>query len=152
MLSAWSNRIALIPFVWSGGNTLRARERAAAALRQHIEAIVGRYPGAAHYLLAHSHTGNIALYALRDDAVARRIRGVACLSTPFLHLRRRKLGRITVSSIVAGLAVWMIGGVAILCQSLLRWSEDAAVLTALVTTASVVTPMVRFRDGRRRRC
>jgi hypothetical protein len=34
--------------------------------------------------------------------------------------------------------------VATLCQSLLGWSEDAAVVTALVTAATVVTTMVRF--------
>jgi hypothetical protein len=44
LVSAWGDRIALMPFLWSGGNTLRARERAASALRQHIDAVVARYP------------------------------------------------------------------------------------------------------------
>lgn len=144
LVSAWGDRIALLPFVWSGGNTLRAREHAASALRQHIGKVAARYPDAAHYLLAHSHGGNIALYALGEQATARRVHGLACLSTPFLHLRRRRLGRITVSSIVAGVVVWMIGSVSVLGQSLLGLSEDAAGLTAVVTTATVVTAMVRF--------
>ena len=47
-----------------------------------------------HFVIAHSHGGNIALYALRDPAVRERITGVATLATPFLIARERNLGSI----------------------------------------------------------
>lgn len=39
------------------------------------------------YIVAHSHGGNIALHALRDPDVLKKITGVICLSTPFLFYK-----------------------------------------------------------------
>lgn len=44
------------------------------------------YPHARHFIIAHSHGGNIVCYALRDHPeLAQNIAGVITLSTPFLH-------------------------------------------------------------------
>ena len=44
-----------------------------------------------HGIVAHSHGGNVALYALRDVALRRKIDGVVTLGTPFIHCRPRPL-------------------------------------------------------------
>jgi hypothetical protein len=51
-----------------------------------------RWPNAHHFIIAHSHGGNIALHALHDTDLKRSIAGIACLATPFLNVRRRDLG------------------------------------------------------------
>src|SRR4051794_35949670 len=42
-------------------------------------------PAAARFIVAHSHGGNVAMYAMRDPAVRARITGVVCLATPFIQ-------------------------------------------------------------------
>jgi hypothetical protein len=79
-------------FSWSGSNSHRARCRAATALRQHIRNCTNIYPQQDHFIIAHSHGGNVVLYALRDKDIADSVRGVVCLSTPFIHCRHRVLG------------------------------------------------------------
>lgn len=75
------------PFVWSGRNTLQARTDAAQALRAHLQALLQRFPRAHHAVVAHSHGGNVALTALADEALAKRMLGVVTLGTPFLSAR-----------------------------------------------------------------
>src|SRR2546421_3776899 len=76
-------------FAWSGSNSHSARCRAATDLRQHIRDCKGSYPLQDHFLIAHSHGGNVVLYALRDKTAAASVRGVICLSTPFIQCRHR---------------------------------------------------------------
>jgi hypothetical protein len=80
------------PFRWSGGNSPRSRLSAAAELQRHLRRVASNHRGAQHLLVAHSHGGNVALYALRDPETAREVRGLACFSTPFVHARPRDLG------------------------------------------------------------
>ncbi len=79
------------PFRWSGGNSVRARARAAEELHEHLQALVAEFPDARLAVVAHSHGGNVALHALRDEVLARKVFGVACLGTPFLNVRERTL-------------------------------------------------------------
>ena len=82
--------VLLVPFRWSGANTLRARHNGSQALSAHLRSFIGSHPAARHYIIAHSHGGNVAMYALREDDLRRRIDGLVCLSTPFLQVRRRE--------------------------------------------------------------
>jgi len=93
----------IVEFPWTGGNSVWARIHAAGAegdfgkavtrdapsLRDHIAGIAKEHPGAAQVLVAHSHGGNVCQYALRDASTASRVRGLVCLSTPFVHARLR---------------------------------------------------------------
>ena len=74
----------LVPFVWSGANTMAGRRKGSQALVTHLRASIHRHPDAHHYIIAHSHGGNIAMYALREDDIKRRVDGVVCLSTPLI--------------------------------------------------------------------
>jgi hypothetical protein len=80
------------PFRWTGSNSHRARCLAAIQLRQHIKNCASKYLPQDHFIIAHSHGGNVALYALRDKSMARYVSGVVCLSTPFIHCRVRDFG------------------------------------------------------------
>jgi hypothetical protein len=79
-------------FQWSGRNSFSARRKATNGLAAHMKRVVRKWPNARHYIIAHSHGGNIALYALRDNEVNRAVAGIVCLATPFLHARPRDLG------------------------------------------------------------
>jgi hypothetical protein len=103
------------PFVWSGGNSVRARAEAVDRLRDHIGKVRERYPRSQHALIAHSHGGNVVLSALADFHLAKNTLGVATLGTPFLHasLREREplFGPMDgfVAALFAGIAVFAVG-------------------------------------------
>ena len=75
---------------WSGRNTVSARARGAVVLQEHVLKVATEYPRGQHFVIGHSHGGNVALYALRDPAVAEHVSGIISLATPFLHARRRR--------------------------------------------------------------
>ena len=72
---------------WSGANTNRARLRAAASLHESLIAKKREFPLARHFVIGHSHGGNVALYALNLTTSADLVSGVICLATPFLWFR-----------------------------------------------------------------
>jgi hypothetical protein len=130
-------------FSWSGGNSLSARRTAAARLRERI--LGDPVPeGTRHFVVAHSHGGNIALYALGDPQVRKRITGVATLATPFLIARKRDLGRHGLILFCAGFAVWTL--LAAIFVRRLFW-PDAEFLPPVVGTAAfllMATVMVKL--------
>jgi len=79
-------------FQWSGRNSATARAQAAAEFSDWVEARNTDRPRL-HFVIAHSHGGNVVLRAMANSATRRAISGVACLSTPFLHVRQRKIGQ-----------------------------------------------------------
>lgn len=85
--------VKLERFLWSGQNSHRARREAGYRLEHHLRRLVAKYPSAEHYVVCHSHGGNVALYALRDEGLQKRLAGVVCLSTPFLNFSERPMGR-----------------------------------------------------------
>lgn len=78
-------------FQWSGRNSERARRSAAKELRTFVEAGLSEAPDARHFVVAHSHGGNIAL-ALGAD-ITSRIEGIICLATPVIVSRKKQLDR-----------------------------------------------------------
>ena len=77
-------------FTWSGSNRSSSRIKAADNLINHIAKLRELYPKACLLIAAHSHGGNVALYAynkLNDKSL---ISGIICFSTPFLNLSVRK--------------------------------------------------------------
>jgi hypothetical protein len=146
LTETWGGQIGLMPLRWSGGNTVRARARAAADLATHIDAVARQFPAAHHYVVAHSHGGNVALYALRQRSRAR-INGLACLSTPFLHVRNRNLGQVSISSISAGLFISVVIVVQTLLERQFAWTEDGSLFAAL-STAAVLTALFHMGSQR----
>jgi pimeloyl-ACP methyl ester carboxylesterase len=75
-------------FNWSGQNSVSARETAAVRLSQLLQQSVADFPGVPHFVIGHSHGGNVALSAaaLPDLANVH----VICLSTPILYAVPRR--------------------------------------------------------------
>lgn len=105
--AALGDDVVFIPFRWSGMNWPAARYRAARRLRDHFGDTARRYADRSHYVVAHSHGGNVCLYALRDAERAGTAlpRGVVCLSTPFIAAQPRP---ITLFRFVATYAVLLV--------------------------------------------
>jgi hypothetical protein len=79
-------------FEWSGKNEHLARAEAVSELKNQLTRQVDELPHADHYIVAHSHGGNIALYALADPTLQDRIIAAICLNTPFIAVLRRNMG------------------------------------------------------------
>ncbi len=79
------------PFNWSGDNSHTARKTAGVALADKIRSFNRQNPGSPQYIVAHSHGGNVAAYALSDSDVSANVVGVVCLGTPFIKARARDL-------------------------------------------------------------
>ena len=71
-------------FKWSGANSVSARSDAAKELRNELTKTIEEHQTATHWIVAHSHGGDVALRALRDKSAANHLSGLVCLSTPFL--------------------------------------------------------------------
>ena len=93
-------------FCWSGSNTHSARLKAGKELAIHLRQLIRDFPGARQFVAAHSHGGNVALYAMDDDDSPDGVKlgenecigGVITLATPFLVLRKRLLPSFVLSS------------------------------------------------------
>src|ERR1700674_4795124 len=59
--------VDVLYWTWTARNRAQARATAAEALRERLRADRAQYPEANHYVIAHSHAGNIALHAVADD-------------------------------------------------------------------------------------
>ncbi|MFZ3328128.1 MAG: hypothetical protein WA231_20570, partial [Methylocella sp.] len=124
------------PFQWSGRNSHYARSRAATALRQHIQNCSERYFGADQFVIAHSHGGNVALYALRDPAVRGDVRGIVGLSTPFIYCRRRDLGLGGLFSVgVFLLALYGMAAQGLILRLLPDWTSTPRKFVAMLSLA-----------------
>jgi pimeloyl-ACP methyl ester carboxylesterase len=72
-------------FEWSGRNTHKARIKAGSQLADHIRELKKRYPLSKHFIVAHSHGGNVALLAHKHLPQNLHATGVTTLGTPFLY-------------------------------------------------------------------
>lgn len=95
---------ACYPFEWSGSNSVAARMKATDDLADHLRRNRARHPEAQHFIIAHSHGGNIAYYALQQDPLLiEQISGIVSLSTPFLYVQPRSTSRIATFNLLAQL-------------------------------------------------
>src|SRR5260221_5348567 len=107
---AFGKHVAFQPFSWSGDNTVYARKEAGDELADRLNTIHAAHPDVRQVLIAHSHGGNIAVYALRDLRGDVNVAGIACIATPFLHANLRDeriFDRKTLQGALAGL--WSLG-------------------------------------------
>jgi hypothetical protein len=102
-------------FNWSGDNNHSARLQAGNELRQQLRETVRKHPKAKHFIVAHSHGGNVTLYALRDKQLRTTICGVVCIGTPFITCRERSFTATlhllsTLITLLAALLPGLLGG------------------------------------------
>jgi hypothetical protein len=90
--------VVIIPFEWGGWNNHASRYRASRRLIDQLKGTpeskgtLDQFPDAKHYLICHSHGGNVAMYAINGGRFGDKITGVVSLATPFLIARKRDLG------------------------------------------------------------
>ena len=58
---------SMYPFLWSGANSVRERDRAAHELAEHLRAKQLEHSNSTQVVIAHSHGGNVALRALTSQ-------------------------------------------------------------------------------------
>ena len=91
--------VRLRRFIWSGLNTHQARRQAADLFIEQVRASSSRH----HYVVAHSHAGNVVRDASeRAPDIAQKIQGVSLLSTPFIfrkHVERTGRGFVIAHSL-----------------------------------------------------
>jgi alpha-beta hydrolase superfamily lysophospholipase len=77
----------VMPFQWSGRNSIAARRAAGASLAECLDRIRHDDPQAALYVIAHSHGGSVVAYAtkLRPEIV-HKVDGFVALATPWVGL------------------------------------------------------------------
>jgi hypothetical protein len=83
--------VHISPFLWSGANSVRERDRAAHQLVEHIRAKQSDYPSSTQVIVAHSHGGNVALRALDQLGTMRDEVFIATIATPFVEILRSKI-------------------------------------------------------------
>jgi hypothetical protein len=112
MRTEWPNSparpVSFTIFEWSGENSHQARLTAASELATHLRAIADAHNGAAHFVVAHSHGGNVALAALSEDSARRSVDAIACLNTPFIQCRARSVLPAIIALIVCNPFVWLM--------------------------------------------
>lgn len=85
----YKDRVVVKTFGWSGGNSHEARLEAADKLTEVLKNTFQQFPDERHFVIAHSHGGNITLYAARDETVRFRLSGALFIATPFIHCKKR---------------------------------------------------------------
>lgn len=76
-------------FNWSGANNHRERLASGEKFRSFLRLRMQRFPESHHFVIAHSHGGNIAMYALRDRKIAEAMSGLITMGTPFISSSNR---------------------------------------------------------------
>lgn len=109
-------------FSWNSRNTHAARAEAGVRLARFIRAGHAQCPGARHFIIAHSHGGNVALYAMRDEAARQAVAGIVTLATPFIRTRRRVLSR------YVHVITWLLIAMPIVLGSVMFYDSRSAFL------------------------
>lgn len=86
-LEANVDEIVFDSFEWSGRNTHKARIKAGYELADHIVQLRKGLPDCRHFIVAHSHGGNVALLAHKHLPAELHALGIATLGTPFVYAR-----------------------------------------------------------------
>lgn len=103
------------------------------------------FPDAEHWVIAHSHGGNVALYALRDPEVAQRLDGIVTLAAPFIQCKPRSYSADAIT--IWPLLFMSIGMVlmlvlfAALALYVFHLTDDAAALFTIVGTLAGEVPL-----------
>ena len=97
-------------FAWTGWNTHAARLRAGRRLGRVLRSILEADSTNDVCVVAHSHGGNVACYALGELGVLAKRVSLVTLATPFLHFRARSFSQnVRVMIAVASMVIATVG-------------------------------------------
>jgi hypothetical protein len=109
---------AIVPFEWSGRNSIVARRTAGAALVEHLGRIRHDHPSAAIYVIAHSHGGCVFAYSVKlRPEIVDQVDGFIGLATPWVGVEpctyavalRKMLAKLALFVVYAGSLLALIG-------------------------------------------
>ncbi|USJ27576.1 Mbeg1-like protein [Ensifer adhaerens] len=122
--------------VWSGANSISARDAAARSLAAELDNLQTMSPQADIVVVGHSHGGNIAIQSLSYLAPTTEAPLIVSIATPFFRVFERKRRAFSfVMAAVAGLIMLqsMIGPVLKAIESLsLRWVGESSLYYAII--------------------
>lgn len=131
--------------VWTGENSCQARWNAADRLQERLAHLRRAYPAARLIVIAHSHGGNVALYACRRDDVDRMVDGIVCLATPFVSAHAQRIyGDMPLALFTTG-AMASLAGISLAPMALA--SIGFYILTLLSLASMALRNMRRRRRG-----
>lgn len=87
VLQEMPSNVTLHSFRWTGANNQRERRVAAAKLAGSVRDTSAD----THIFIGHSHGGNVAMYAAELLPESKRLLGIVCFGTPFIHCHPRDL-------------------------------------------------------------
>lgn len=114
-------------------------------LAEALKASFREFPDAEHWVIAHSHGGNVAFYALRNPEVAHRLDGIVTMATPFIQCKRRTYSEDAI--MLWPLLIMAIGTVlllvlfAALALYVLGFEGDAATIFVIAGTLAGEIPL-----------
>ncbi|MGX1412793.1 hypothetical protein [Bradyrhizobium elkanii] len=79
-----NRRLIIATVTWRGWNTLLSRRQGTLALIRHVRSVRRDYPNAKHFIIAHSHGGNVVVDAIHEPTINRLVDGAITVSTPYL--------------------------------------------------------------------
>jgi hypothetical protein len=125
-------------FPWSGANRnsdrIEAGKKLAAALNENFAS----YPDAAHFVIAHSHGGNLALYALDDSRLQEGLSGIICMNTPFISATRRDAEQLFFGLAVLFIIAYVVSVASVFAMIAGGWEEHGTVGTIALTLATLL--------------
>lgn len=84
LAAAYDEQVIFRCCPWPGLNSFGARRVGSERLLREIRASKTRWPDARHFVIAHSHGGNVAIAATKRLTNIEQMDGVVCMATPFL--------------------------------------------------------------------
>lgn len=129
------------PFNWTGRNSHSARIEAGKHLANLLHSIRHDYPDENCFVIAHSHGGNVVLYALSaslDVDGCDLVDGCVFLGTPFLMTQKREIELFisTLAFQLSWLCPWALLGVGLIVawgeKGLIAWLAGLPLVTMLV--------------------
>jgi hypothetical protein len=129
-----------VSFVWGGRNSHKARLAAARTLSDSLKETLSKHPLKRHFIIAHSHGGNVALYALKylTETEQKQLSGIITLGTPFIRSIQsdvRTLREDLLYCLLGGTLVWSLLFVILMVYAIWTWSIDwvqAAVMGIII--------------------
>jgi hypothetical protein len=135
-------------FCWTGFNSHTDRLQAGEALAKRLRGLTEKFPKARHYVIGHSHGGNVMLYAMKDEALSDRITGAVTLATPFITVRRRKLHWLVLLGIAFILACGLYEALSFANASPPReWRALSVAAPALIWLFLALLSALKYRGG-----
>jgi hypothetical protein len=125
---------------WTERNSVSDRRNAAGALSSHLVKCLASEPEIKHYIIAHSHGGNIAAMAFRQMESISNLQNIhfASMGTPFIWFQNREISTAVKVSYGVFIFLWLIFSIAL--------GELAETLFLFVLDSTLEPPLPLFSE------